>query len=166
MASKISKKEWAAILVISGILDFIQFVIIEGILVWLFGIGAAINEVIDPIIGIATVIYLQIRGVEIARNPQRILLLLGTEALAEFTGGVVQLWVIAIWRIKKSVDAEEAAMQVAENSTQSGHHLYQNGMRMQQQSSDNKVPLNRNGVRLPQGGLKSGLRSAVTRVAK
>ncbi|MES2216115.1 MAG: hypothetical protein V4481_02355 [Patescibacteria group bacterium] len=105
-----TKSKWTALLVIVGIIDAIQWFIIELVLVWFFGAGIAINEILDPIVGGLIGIYLQKNHVEVLRNVKRLMWLMGTEAAAALTGGFVQTWIIAVWYIKKDYEREEAAI--------------------------------------------------------
>ncbi len=161
MASKIGKKEWWILVIIAGILDFIQFVIIEMILVWLFGIGIAINEIADPIIAGLTTAYLMARKVNLFKYPSRILSMAGVEVAAELTGGVAQFWFLDIWYIKHSVEKEEAAEKAAQEQQEmlrgvQRQFLNQDGSRNPQQNSTGTTPppLNSGGIRAPGGGLK------------
>ena len=108
MASKIGKKEWIGLYIVTGIIDFIQFVIIECVFVWFFGVGAAINEFLDPIVGVALAGYFQIRGVSLFKRVGRVVSMLGMEVAEEITGGVVQLWILEVWYMQKSAMNEEA----------------------------------------------------------
>ncbi len=112
MACKIGKKEWWIIYAVTATLDFIQFVIIECILVWFFGAGALINEVLDPIVGILFALYLFLRGVSPAKYWKSYASILGMEALEELTGGAAQLWILDAWYIHKNIQQIEGAEQV------------------------------------------------------
>ncbi len=154
MKSKISKGEWAFIFVIAALIDVVQFVI--GFL----GVGIAINEVADPIIGITLLGYFQIRGVSIIKHPSRLISLLGVAGLEAITGGIAPAWVVDVWYINRTVKAEEAGAD--SNSEVSAllqnnmrKPLYQNGIRKPQSSTPAIPPkLNINGIRPPNGGLK------------
>ncbi len=113
MAARMTKNKWTIFLAVMLIIDFVQWVVIEMVLVWFFGVGAIINVILDPIIGVATVGYLQKQGVDILHNPKWLLWLLGTEAMAELSGGFFQVWVGALWFIKKDYEAQQAALGVA-----------------------------------------------------
>ncbi len=157
MASKIGKTEWKLLYVITGAVDFIQFVIIELILVWVFGIGAVINEILDPIVGVLIAGYLQIRGVSLFKHPSRLASLLGMELLEEFTGGVAQAWIIDIWYIHRNVQQEEIGIQAAQEQERQLHPdirqpLNNSGMRMPKPQNIESFPqpVNMNGIRSPQ----------------
>jgi hypothetical protein len=108
MASKIGKGEWKILYVIVGTIDFIQFFLIEGFLIWAFGIGAGINEIVDPIVGSVLLGYFELRGVRILTDVKRLMSMVGTEAAAAVTGGVAQLWILDVWYIHGDVKREEA----------------------------------------------------------
>jgi hypothetical protein len=110
MASKIGKKEWTALFIVMGIIDFIQFAIIELILVWFFGLGAAINEVLDPIVGASFAGYLLLRRVSPVTYWKSYASIIGMAGLEEITGGVAQLWILDVWYIKKNVQQIEGAV--------------------------------------------------------
>ena len=57
--AKPKSKGWFLLYLFAGGMDFIQFVIIECILVWVFGIGVAINEILDPIVGVIIALWIQ-----------------------------------------------------------------------------------------------------------
>jgi hypothetical protein len=154
MKSKISKGEWFLIYAIAGIIDIIQFVIS------FTGVGIAVNEVADPIIGITLLGYFQIRGVSMIKHPSRLLSLLGVAGLEAITGGIAPAWVVDVWYINRTVKAEEAGAD--SNSEVSAllqnnirKPLYENGIRNPQSSTPAIPPkLNINGIRPPNGGLK------------
>ncbi len=112
--SKIGKTEWKVIYVVMGTLDFIQFVVIELILVWFFGVGIIVNEILDPIIGALFAIYLQLRGVNLVRRLNRLASIIGFGALAEITGGVAQLWILDVWYLHNDVKKEEREFEAAD----------------------------------------------------
>ncbi len=116
MASRISKKEWLVVLLVTAIVDFIQLVVIEGVLVWFFGIGAGINEVLDPIVGIIFTVYLMWRRVPIFSHYKRLIAIFGVEAAEELSFGVAQAWVFAAWYIRGDVLAEEGELEGAESA--------------------------------------------------
>ena len=134
MATRMSKMKWTFLYIFSGGMDFIQFVVIECILVWFFGVGVAINEVLDPIVGGAILLFLQfIGGVNMLTKVNRVLSLIGTEAAAGLTGGIAQLWILDVWYIHSTVKAEEAEEQAQKDQQamlQAGGDgpLYQNGV--------------------------------------
>ncbi len=95
----------------AGGMDFIQFVIIECILVWVFGIGVAINEILDPIVGVIIALWIQFgKKVSLVQHPSRLASLVGMEALSAVTGGIAQLWILDVWYIHSDVKKEEAQM--------------------------------------------------------
>jgi hypothetical protein len=136
MASRIGKTEWKIVYLVTGFLDFVQFVIIELILVWFFGLGAAINEILDPIVGFALAIYLSIRGVNLFQRMNRLVSMVGMEAASEFTGGAVQLWILDVWYIHRDVKKEEAEAQAQKEMAE-------------EMSNVTQQPLNQGGVRAP-----------------
>jgi hypothetical protein len=184
MASKIGKKEWWGIFIVMGIIDFVQFVIIELILVWFFGVGALINEILDPIVGIVFAGYLYLRGVSVGKYWKSYASIVGMEALEELTGGIAQLWILDVWYIRGNIrqiegTVEEQKMLEQQNSVR--QPLYVNGVRRPETqtansysedvsntrtsgegfrtSSFNVRPLNFNGVRVAvnnQPGTRTG----------
>lgn len=143
MASKIGKKEWTIVYIVMGVLDFIQFVIIELVLVWFFGIGIAINEFMDPVVGILFALYLFIRGVGVAKYWKNYASILGMEFLEEVTGGVTQLWVLDVWYIKGNIQK----MENAEKAQKEKEMMLQNIANQ---------PLNEDGTRLPETRTTTG----------
>ncbi len=154
MKSKISKGEWFLIYAIAGIVDLIQLIIS------FTGVGIAINEVADPIIGITLLGYFQIRGVSMIKHPSRLLSLLGVAGLEAITGGIAPAWIVDVWYINRTVKAEEVgADSDNEVSTLLQNNirkpLYENGIRKPQPNTPNTPQkLNINGIRPPNGGLK------------
>jgi hypothetical protein len=159
MASRISKTEWTILLVVAASLDFIQFVVIECILVWFFGLGAAINEVLDPIISVATIGYLTMRKVNLIKYPSRILSMIGVQGLETLTGGIAQFWFLEILYLRSSVIKEDAAERAAEEqesiiAATIQQPLYKNGVRQPRTgTTSSSRPMNMSGVRAPSGAL-------------
>ena len=137
MICKIGKREWVVVFIVMGILDFIQFIIIECILVWFFGIGIGINEILDSIVGILFAAYLFIRGLSPVEYWNCYASILGMAVLEEITFGVAQLWILDVWYIYRSVKKNEAKLEA---------------QRQQEFMLSNQTvqPLNQHGVRLPQ----------------
>ena len=106
--SKIGKAGWFSLYAIAGLIDVGQ------ILIDFTGIGAGINELVDPFIGIGFGIWFQIKGVSMFQRPSRIISLLGVTALEELTFGVAPAWIADIWYIHQTVKNEESARQKAE----------------------------------------------------
>ncbi len=163
--SKIGKTEWVVIYVVMGTLDFIQFVVIELILVWFFGIGIIVNEILDPIIGALFAIYLQLRGVNLVRRLNRLASIIGFGALAEITGGVAQLWILDVWYLHSDVKKEERELEAAEaqaiflnaNNQQTLYYTGPNGETMRSptvsMNTERNSKRNVGGYRAPGGGL-------------
>ncbi len=120
MAYKKKSNGWLWMYIFAGVMDFIQLFIIELVLGW-FGIGVAINEVLDLIVGGILVIWIQfIKKVSLIQRPQRLISLVGTEAAAALTGGIAQLWVLDVWYIHsdaKKEDAESEQQEMLKNWT-------------------------------------------------
>jgi len=155
-----TKGNWLALLILTGIVDFIQLVIIEGILVWLFGAGIALNEIIDPIVGVAIAGYLYKKNVPLITRPYRLIALAGSEIAAIISAGVAQFWILSVWYIRHDVLKEEAGFQEAQQKqtqlTGNVRQPYnQNGVRLPRavEYSRNDTPLNMDGIRAPNGGL-------------
>ena len=126
---KIGKNEWIILACVVGVIDFVQIVIIEGILVWLFGIGIVINEILDPIVGICLGAYFQLRGVNLFSHLNRLASMLGMLGLEEITGGVAQLWILDVWYIYRDVKKEEAGMSQSTMNGARSVNLNSNGRR-------------------------------------
>ena len=131
--SKIGTGHWIVLFVIVGIIDVVQFFVLEGLLALLLGIGPIVNEVLDPIVGLILGAYLHIKGVNMLVHPKRLLWLIGTEATAAITGGAVQAWVIALYFIYRDVKREDREIAAAEAK----------------KGGRGKGPSNVNGMRLP-----------------
>ena len=161
MARRDKSKGWVWLYIFSGGMDFIQFVIIEWILVWFFGIGIGINEVLDPIVGIIIAAWIQFgKKVSLISRPNRLMSLVGTEAVAAFTGGIAQLWVLDVWYIHSDVRKEEAGAKAAEDQQAFMQQnveqpLYQGGRRnpRPEDASESSGPMVMDGIRAPGGGL-------------
>jgi hypothetical protein len=152
--SKITKKEWTGVFAVAGALDVIQWVID------FTGVGIAVNEVADPIIGVIALGYFEWRGVSMIKHMSRALSLLGATALEDLTGSIAPAWIIDVWYIHKSVvreEAEERAQQTEAEfmKTNIQKPLYKDGARQPRNISDNSQsqPANMNGIRAPGGGL-------------
>ena len=107
MASKIGKKEWVALYVITGIIDIFQK-LIDLFFTEFFAAPEAVNEVIDVMVGVVMLIYFPIRGVSLLKHPSRIASILCMEVAEDVTGGWVGFWIFDIWYIHKNVKQEEA----------------------------------------------------------
>jgi uncharacterized membrane protein YgcG len=155
MACKIKKTEWLILYIVMGGLDFIQFFIIECILVWFFGLGAAINEVADPIIGAIFAGYLFIRKLDPVTHWKSYASVVGMAGLEEITGGAAQLWILDVWYIRRNVLQTEGAGEgqgaqggaASQNKTRQA--LYANGRREPGGTASDTRQLNVDGVRLP-----------------
>ncbi|MEA2715539.1 MAG: hypothetical protein QOG91_567 [Candidatus Parcubacteria bacterium] len=120
MKAKSKDKGWLLLYLFSGGMDFIQFVIIEVILIWFLGLGAAINEVLDPIVGVILASWIQFgKKVSLISRPNRLLSMVGTEAAAALTGGIAQLWILDVWYIHNDVKKEVAAEKESEDQDRS-----------------------------------------------
>lgn len=109
MSTRMSKGKWIFLYAFSGGMDLIQFIVIEVILVWFFGVGAVLNEILDPIVGVIIGLYLQfIGGVSLLKRPKRLISMFAMEGLSAVTGGIAQLWVLDVWYIHNDVKSEEA----------------------------------------------------------
>ena len=144
--SKIGKFEWLVLYAITGIIDLIQVVIS------LTGIGIAVNEIADPIIGIILLGYFEIRGVSLITKPARLISLLGILGLETFTGGIAPAWIVDIWYIHSSVKREDQAKEESmvnlfQNNIR--NPVYQNGTRPPRIDTPKNKPLNVDGVRPP-----------------
>ncbi len=162
MSRKDKSKHWVLLYTFAGGMDIIQFVFIELILVWFFGIGALVNEILDPIVGIIIALWIQfIKKVSLISRPGRLISLIGTEALAALTGGIAQLWILDVWYIHSTVKKEEAELRAQEEqekmSQSSNVPLYSNGARRPGNpdgASRATNPKNNAGTRAPGGTVK------------
>ncbi len=157
MASKIKKNEWLILLALTGTIDLVQF-FADLFLTEFFGAPEIVSEIADPFIGIGLVTYLQLRGVEMIRNPKRLLSLLGVTGLEELTGGLAPAWVLDIWYIRNSVQQEEAAIKAQKeqemNLSDIRQPLYSNGRRapraeIEERTKTAQRPVNNMGSRRP-----------------
>jgi hypothetical protein len=152
--SKVTKFEWLALYVITGIIDLAQ------IAVSLTGIGIAFSEAAEPVIGIFLIGYFQLRGVSMIKHPSRLISLLGVAGFEVFTGGIAPAWIVDVWIIHKTVRNEEAGIQTEETTNELLMNeirkpLYKNGIRLPQTNNTALPPvLNVDGIRPPNGGLK------------
>jgi hypothetical protein len=147
MASKMSKGEWTMLYIVTGTLDFVQFFVIEVILVWFFGAGVAINEVLDPIVAGGLLVYFPLRGVSLIKEWKRVASILGFEGASAITGGAAQLWVFDVWYIHSDVKREEAEEKALEANAQ------QEQMQEDDETPQNVVDMNGEPVRLPRGNV-------------
>ncbi len=123
-------------------MDFIQFFILELIFVWFFGAGAAINEVIDPIVGVILAGWIQfIKKVSLVSRPQRLVSMFATEAAAALTGGIAQFWILDVWYIHNDVKKEDNEAEQQE---------LQKNLRPEQDEPINKVGSDGVPTRLPE----------------
>ena len=136
MASKIGKKEWIALYVITGAVDAFQ-ITIDLFFTEFLAAPEIANEFIDQAVGVGLLFYLQIRGVDMIHKVNRLLSLLCVDAADALTGGVASFWVLDVWYIHSDVKKEEAERLEQEQQQQ----LLQNIANQ---------PLNADGVRLPQ----------------
>lgn len=153
--SKIGKVEWILLYAIAGLIDAIQ------IIITFTGVGIAVSELADPIIGIVLVLYFQIRGVSMIKHPSRLISLLGIEGLETFTGGIATAWFFEIWYIHKTVRKEtaeykesEAQQLLLQNNIR--RPLYDaNGVRQPRNEKIESITksLNIDGIRPPNGGI-------------
>jgi hypothetical protein len=122
MASKIRKKEWFALYVITGAIDAFQ-ILIDLFFTEFIAAPEVVNEFIDGVVGVGLAGYFQfLRGVSLINHPSRLLSLLGMEVLTDVTGGAASFWVLDVWYIHKTVkqeDAEELASKEVNEFTQS-----------------------------------------------
>jgi len=151
MARRNKSKGWALLYIFAGGMDFIQLVIIEGILVWFAGLGAVINEILDPIVGIFIALWIQFgKKVSLFSRPKRIISLVGTEAAGALTGGIAQLWILDVWYIHNDVKKEEAELKAQEEEARMQNPMEQS---INEDGSRNptspRSPLNQGGVRKP-----------------
>lgn len=135
MASKIGKKEWIALHVLTGLLDIFQ-IAIDLFLTEFFAAPEVLNEFIDVVVGIAMLAYFPLRGVSLIKHPSRIASILGMEVLTDITGGAASFWILDIWYIHKNVKKEEAEEKAKKELA----------IRM----AIDRQALNQNGVRLPE----------------
>ncbi len=152
MASKIGKGEWLGLYVIMGIIDILQF-LGDLLLTEAFFIPEAGSAVADPFIGVALGGYFQWRGVDMIRQPKRILSLIGVAGLEEISGGIAPAWIVDVWYIQRSVRMEDAQLnaQREQEIGQMRQHYNKNGRREPEieragDQSDN-TPLYKDGVR-------------------
>jgi len=110
MASKIKTGEWTILYVIAGIIDLIQF-FGDLLLTEAAFVPEAGSAIADPFIGLAIGGYLQWRGVDMIKQPKRILSLVGVTGLEELTGGIAPAWIIDIWYIHKTVKMDDAQLE-------------------------------------------------------
>ncbi|MDE2040893.1 MAG: hypothetical protein KGI59_00700, partial [Patescibacteria group bacterium] len=97
--SKISTGEWVAVYCIAGIIDIVQWFLIPLV-------GA--DTIADPFIGILFALYFQLRGVSMTRRISRLVSLVGTTALEEFSFSIAPAWIVDVWYIHRSVRQEDA----------------------------------------------------------
>jgi hypothetical protein len=142
MASRIGKGEWTALYVIFGTLDVVEFGT-DLFLSEFLGAPEATWEVLDRIVGVFFVAYLQARGVSILTNFKRLMSLVGQQGLEALTGGGAPAWVIEVWYLHRDV-RREAAMLAAEEEQQ------------QQLLVNATVPLYVDGVRQAENGTRTG----------
>ena len=102
--SKIGKVEWICVYVIAGIIDIIQWVLVP----------TGSDVVLNPIIGGVALGYFQLRGVHLINQPKRIVSLLGSTLLEEFTDSIAPAWIFDVWYIHRTVKQEEAAFKAAQ----------------------------------------------------
>ena len=105
--SRIGKGEWILLYIVAGIIDISQWILDATIY------GAAVNEVINPIIGAALAVYFQLRGVSMIKHISRFLSLVGGTALEELSASIAPAWIIDVWYIHKTVRQEETQVQAA-----------------------------------------------------
>ena len=148
--SKIGKGEWVILFIVTGIIDIIQFAID------FTGVGEAINEVADPIIGIGLAIYFfLLRGVPM--NTKRVVSLIGSTVIENVTFSVAPAWILDVWYIHYDVKKEEVAFQAEQESeallaNSTNQPLNQGGIRapaMNIMGDTQNQPANRGGVRPP-----------------
>ena len=150
MASKIGKKEWIALYVITGLIDVFQ-ILIDLFLTEFFAIPEAVNEVINIVVGAGMLIYFPLRGVSLLKHPSRIASILGMEVLTDITGGAASFWVLDIWYIHKNVKQEEAEekakKELAIRMAIDRQALNQNGVRLPEtQTATSYAPTNESGT--------------------
>ena len=131
MSSRIGKTGWIMTYALAGGIDLLQW------LLDLTGIGAGVNEVADPFIGIFFIAYFQLRGVSMLSRAGRLASLLGATALEEFSFSIAPAWIADVWYIHQSVRQEDSQEEAAA----------QNQARM---TIQNSRPLNVEGMRAPQ----------------
>lgn len=113
MASKIKKSEWIALAIFTGIIDLAQ-IAIDLFLTEFVAAPEVINEFVDVGMGVGLVMYFQVRGVSVLGHMGRFASMLGMEFLTDITGGAASLWILEVWYMYKTVRAEEAENQIAE----------------------------------------------------
>jgi hypothetical protein len=152
MASRIGKWEWGALYAVAGTIDVVQWAAD-----FVLGVGEGVNEIADPIIGIALGGYFQLRGVSMIKRPERLLSLVGGYLAEALSVSIAPAWIIDVWLIHKSVRQEEAQLKAMQEEGQEQEimgqdnvqrPLYQNGIR--RPSLENRQPLNKSGIRSPQ----------------
>ena len=130
MSIRIKSTEWKVAYAISGIIDLIQIVIA------FTGVGIAINEIADIVIGAILCIYFFLRGFSPTKHLNLYLSLLGVAVLEEFTGGVAPAWTFDIYNAQRI--ARNEATNIEEQKKLAD--MLNNNVRQ---------PLNENGVRRP-----------------
>lgn len=149
--SKIGKGEWIILFIVAGITDIVQWVID------FTGVGAAINEVADPIIGVILAAYFfLLRGVSF--NLKRVVSLVGATLIEDATASIAPAWIFDVWYIHNDVMQEEAAIQASEQQAEmlqnvANQPLNQDGMRAPAMDDTQDRPANRNGIR-PAGNMQ------------
>lgn len=141
MSIRVKPGEWKILLAIAGTIDLIQVIIA------LTGVGIAVSEIADIIIGILLVIYLFVfKGFSFAKHYSLFLSLIGVTFLEELTGGVAPAWILDIYFARRIALGEQP-------DTNSGPNMPLNreGVR----KSTPRTPLNQASVRLPKGGLRA-----------
>ncbi|MDE1975527.1 MAG: hypothetical protein KGI49_03405 [Patescibacteria group bacterium] len=112
--SKMTGAWWIFLFVFSGVADFLQFFVVEPFAL-LAGLGAGINEVLDPIVGSFIGGCLWFKKVPLLSRPKRIMALGGAEVAAAVSAGVAQLWILSVWYIFHDVRKDEASMKAMAN---------------------------------------------------
>jgi hypothetical protein len=142
--------EWKVLYATAGTIDIIQWIID------FTGVGEAVNEFADPVIGICLALYFQLRGVSIIKDIRRLASLVGGYFAEALTASVAPAWIIDVWYIHKTVKEEWAIQQASLEAEeyQEGQPLNRmvNGQTMRQPPVIQK-PLNQGGKRLPNGGV-------------
>lgn len=128
--SRIKKGEWTFVFAIAGAIDIIQWVLD------LTGVGAGLNELADPFIGLAAASYFQIRGVSMISRPSRLASLVGAVLLEEVSVSIAPAWIFDVWYIHRSVKQEMAEIETAQAQAEAT-------------APGGRQPLNENEVRLP-----------------
>ncbi len=99
-----NKVNWKMLYGVTAFIDSTQ------ILLGLTGVGVIINGILDPLVGISLIIYLEYNGVSVITHPGRLISMLGIAGVEELTGGVAPAWIMDIWYIKHTTKGDGGAL--------------------------------------------------------